>query len=96
MFYLRSIEKMSYLVRLIVEIVKDKTFVSFAIVLAVCVFGFADAFLSVREAVQLDLAQKEAAAAAAATLAAAVFANQTEPIVAEPNEIDPTITNLDV
>jgi len=74
LFYLRSIERMSYLVRLIAETVVDKTFLSFAIVLAVCVFGFADAFLSVREAVAVDRAEKAAEIVQAATIAAALWA----------------------
>jgi len=87
---------MSYLVRLIAETVVDKTFLSFAIVLAVCVFGFADAFLSVREAVAVDKAQKEAALVQAATLAAALWAKSTASNVTEPAITDPAITDLAV
>ena len=52
-FYLRSIEKMSYLVRMLVEVILDMRMRAFLIVLAIAVIGFADAFLSIKEATVL-------------------------------------------
>ena len=66
-FYLRSIASMSYLVRMLVEVIRDM--LAFAVVLIVSIVGMAEAFLSIKEIAKLEALEAAGAAPAAAELA---------------------------
>ena len=51
-FYLRSIEAMSYITRMIVEVIKDM--LAFGVVLTIVVIAMADSFLSIKEISKLE------------------------------------------
>ena len=55
-FYLRSIEAMSYITRMLVEVIKDM--LAFGVVLSIVVIAMADAFLSIKEIAKLEAGEE--------------------------------------